>query len=70
MKPNKETERERKKKGRGEGEKSRAKGRSTSRLKRRKKIKHDKLGQQLFIFDVRELPTGKSVFCLATPVEG
>lgn len=69
MKPNKETERERKKRT-GRGREIKGEGEETSRLKRRKKIKHDKLGRQLFIFDVRELPTGKSVFCLATPVEG
>ncbi len=50
-------------------ERKESKGEETSRLKRRKKIKRDRLGQHLFPFDVK-VSKGKSVFCLATPVEG
>lgn len=41
-----------------------------SRLKGRKKIKLDKLGQHLFLFDVGKLSKGNTVVCLATPEKG
>ncbi len=40
------------------------------RLKRTKRKKRDQLRQHLLLFDVRKLSKGKSVFCLATAVEG
>lgn len=34
------------------------------------KIKHDKLGPHLFVFDLQKFSKEKFVFCLATPEEG
>lgn len=70
MKPLKEAgERGREREGE-ERREIKSEGEEMSRLKRRKKIKLDKLGQHLFPFDVRKLSEDKFVFCLATPVEG